>query len=51
MIRVSGVEPVRTLTDAAADALTGMRATTTKIATRYRDFWAKLSLQSQDARV
>src|SRR5258708_18093863 len=52
MMRVSGVEPVRTLTDVAAEAVTGTSETTRKIATsRNRDFWAKLSLQSQGARV
>src|SRR5712664_493022 len=51
MMRVSGVEPVRTLTEVAADAVTGTSETTRKIATsRNRDFWAKLSLQSQGAR-
>jgi hypothetical protein len=52
MMRVSGVEPVRTLTEVAAEAVTGTSETTRKIATiRNRDFWAKLSLQSQGARV
>jgi hypothetical protein len=52
MIWVSGVEPVRTLTDAAAEAVMGMSDEATNTATsRARDFWVKTSLQSQGARV
>jgi hypothetical protein len=43
MMRESGVEPVRTLTDEAAEAVLGMSEATTNIATsRDRDFWVKV---------
>src|ERR1700682_2317678 len=52
MIRVSGVEPVITLTDVSAETATGTSEATTKMLTsRERDFWTKPSLQSHSARV
>jgi hypothetical protein len=52
MIRVSGVEPVRTLTGVAAEAVAGSSAATTKVATsKERDFRVKAVPPKERARV
>jgi hypothetical protein len=52
MMRVSGVDPVRTLTGAAAVAVTGRSAAMTKVVTsRERALKVKVSLQIANARV
>jgi hypothetical protein len=52
MMRVSGVEPVSTLTDAAAEAVTGRREAITKVTTsKVRDFRVKAVPPRESARV